>query len=284
MTGEERGSGLSRDLTPNFLTMIDLHTHILPGVDDGVKTEDEAVEFARVAWGDGVQTLVATPHCREGFFVNEREAVLAGVEQLRRRLAREAVGIDVLPGAEVHLCPDLLQRVRDGRALTLGDNGRTLLLELSLSQYPVELENLVFQLKLAGIDIVFAHPERIRYFQDDVKRYEALVRLGSYGQITTGSILGDFGTVAQEFAEELLHKGLVHVLASDAHNVAGRPPLLSPALDAMVPLIGEPRARSMASDAPRALMAGLEPELPPIEGRGTGGGSFLSRWFGRNGS
>jgi protein-tyrosine phosphatase len=264
--------------------MIDLHTHILPGVDDGVRTEDEAVEFARVSWGDGVKTIVATPHCREGFFVNVRQDVLAGVERLRRRLASEGIGVEILPGAEVHLCPDLPERVRDGRAPTLGDNGRTLLLELSLSQYPVELENLVFQLKLAGIDVLFAHPERIRYFQDDVKRYEALVHLGSYGQITTGSILGDFGSVAQEFSEELLRRGLVHVLASDAHNVAGRPPLFTPALDALAGLVGEARARCMADGAPRALMAGLEPELPPIEGRGAGGGSFLSRWFGRTGS
>src|SRR6185295_15020465 len=139
--------------------MIDLHTHILPGVDDGVETEDEAVEFARLAQADGTRTIVATPHCREGFFVNERASVLEAVARLRERLERERVAVDVQPGAEVHLAPDLIERVRDGRATTLADNGKTLLLELSLSQYPVELENLVFQLKLAGLEVLFAHPE-----------------------------------------------------------------------------------------------------------------------------
>ena len=166
--------------------MIDLHAHILPGFDDGVGTEDESVEFARTAVADGIRTLVATPHCKDGFFENGRAGILAGVERLRARLSAESVPLEIVPGAEVHLAPDLPARVRDGRAPTLADNGRTLLLELSLSQYPVDLENLVFRLRLAGVLTVFAHPERIRYFQEDVRRYEAVVRLGAFGQITAG--------------------------------------------------------------------------------------------------
>lgn len=261
--------------------MIDLHTHILPAVDDGVRTDDEAVEFARVAWGDGVRTLVATPHCRDGFYVNDRSTVVAGVERLRERLAREMIDLDLRPGAEVHLCPDLVERVRDGRALTLNDNGRTLLLELSLTQYQVELEALVFQLKLAGLEVLFAHPERIRFFQEDIRRYEALVHLGAWGQITTGSVMGDFGTEARSFSTELLRKGLVHVLASDAHNVRGRPPLITPALQEIVGMVGERRARSMVEGVPAALLAGRTPEIPPVEGTTARSSSFLSRWFGR---
>ena len=100
--------------------MIDLHTHILPGVDDGVETEDEAVEFARMAVADGTRLLVATPHCKEGSWFNDRTAVLEGVAALRERLARDEVPLELAPGAEVHLCPDLAERVRDGRAPTLG--------------------------------------------------------------------------------------------------------------------------------------------------------------------
>ena len=183
----------------------------------------------------------------------------------------------------MHICPDLVEREsRDGRAPTLADNGKTLLLELSLSQYPVELENLVFELKLAGIEILLAHPERIRYFQEDSRRYESLVRLGAYGQITSGSILGRFGSSAGEYSEELLRKGLVHVLASDAHNVRGRPPVLSKAIEAMIPLIGEQRARSMAQEVPRALLAGEAPEVPPVSDSSPRRKSFLSRLFGEN--
>ena len=130
--------------------MIDLHTHILPGVDDGLNTEDEAVEFARVAYEDGVRTIVATPHCKEGSWDNTREDMLTGVERLRDRLEREGVEIRLEPGAEVHLAPELVQRVSDGRAPTLADNGKTLLLELSLSQYPVEL--FLTQVNIALLD------------------------------------------------------------------------------------------------------------------------------------
>jgi protein-tyrosine phosphatase len=260
--------------------VIDIHTHILPGIDDGVKTEDDAVEFARLAAGDGVRTIVATPHCRDGFFVNERADVLERTRSLQARLAREGVDVELLPGAEVHICPDLTARIRDGRAPTLGDNGKTLLLELSLTQYPVELENLIFQLKLAGIVPILAHPERIRYFEDDIAHYEAVVRLGAYGQITTGSLLGTFGRKTAEFSRELVRKGLIHVLASDAHNVRGRPPLLAEAVERLAGMVGEDLARKMADDVPRALLRGEDVELPRPE-RPERSRSFLSRLFRR---
>jgi protein-tyrosine phosphatase len=263
--------------------MIDLHTHILPGIDDGVETIEESVEFARVAIQDGVKVIIATPHYKEGVWDNQREGILNSVEMLRARLAQDDLDVDLRPGSEVHLCPNLVQRVKEGQATTLNDNGRTVLLELSLSQYPVELENLVFQMKLAGLQVLFAHPERIRYFQDDIRRYEALVQLGGYGQITTGSVLGTFGSEAKRFSEELLRRGLIHVLASDAHNVRGRPPILSGALEATEAWVGRRRALSMVTDVPAALIQGREPEIPPVERRTRRGNSFLGRLFGRSG-
>ncbi len=261
--------------------MIDLHTHILPGVDDGIESADQSVEFARIAVEDGVRLMVATPHCKEGFWFNDRETVLGDVARLRTLLNDAGVDLAIEPGAEVYLCEDLVERVRDGRAPTLADNGKTLLLELSLTQYPVDLENLIFRLKLAGIEPLFAHPERIRYFQDDIGRYEEAIRLGGWGQITTGSILGMFGRAAQEFSEEILRKGLVHVLASDSHNLRGRRPVLSEALDAMIPIVGERRAFAMCREGPRALLDGREPLLPEVEGERSARGSYLSRWFRR---
>lgn len=262
--------------------MIDLHTHIIPGVDDGVESDDQALAFARLAVEDGIRTVVATPHCNEGSWFNDREAVLAGVARLRELLARAGIPLRVEPGAEVRLCPELAQRVRDGRAPTLGDNGKTLLLELSLTQHPVGLDNLVFQLKLAGVETVFAHPERIRYFQDDVRRYEEVVRLGACGQVTAGSVLGVFGGTVREFSEELLRKGLVHVLASDAHDLQSRAPRLAAARRAVARLIGEARASAMCEDAPRALLDGRVPEMPALaEERPSRRSPLLSRLFRR---
>jgi protein-tyrosine phosphatase len=262
--------------------VIDLHTHILPGVDDGVKTEDDAIEFARVAAADGVRTIVATPHYRDGFYLNARPEVLAGVVALNARLTAEKIPIQVLPGAEVHVSADIIERVTSRHAPTLADNGRTVLFELSMSQYPVDLENLVFRMRLAGLQVLFAHPERIRYFQDDVARYEEVIRLGAYGQITTGSVTGTFGDDVMEFSEELARKRLVHVVASDAHNTRGRPPVLSTSLQRLSAWMGEAYARKMVDEFPGAFVAGVDPELPPPTEPPLRRRSFVSRLFRRD--
>jgi len=261
--------------------MIDLHTHILPGIDDGVDTPEESLEFARVAVADGTRVIVATPHCKEGFYFNDRETVIAEVDKLRLLLEQEKIDLRLEVGAEVHICPELVERVADGRAPTLADNGKTMLLELSLSQYPVELENLIFELKLAGIEVLLAHPERIRYFQDDIKRYEEAVRMGALGQITTGSVRGTFGNSVRQFSEELLRKGLIHVLASDGHNVRGRHPRMSEALQTIEEWVGPERARAMVESTPQALLEGRTTELPPAPERKVGRTSLFSRIFGR---
>jgi len=261
--------------------MIDLHTHILPGVDDGVKTMDDAVEFARVAAADGVKTVVATPHYRDGFFLNSRLEVLAGVAALNGRLQAERIPISVLPGAEIHISADLVERVKAGHAPTLADNGRTVLFELSMSQYPLDLENLVFQMRLAGLQVLFAHPERIRYFQDDVSRYEAVIRLGAFGQLTTGSVTGVFGEDVVAFSEELARKRLVHVVASDAHNTRGRPPILSRSMARLGSWIGDDLARRMADEFPKAFLEGRDPDLPPAPEPTMRRRSLVSRLFRR---
>jgi protein-tyrosine phosphatase len=262
--------------------VIDLHTHILPGVDDGVKTIEAALEFARVAASDGTRTIVATPHYRDGFYMNPRHEVLAAVRDLNARLAEASIPVEVLPGAEIHVCSDLVQRVKDGHAPTLADNGRTVLFELSMSQYPVDLENFVFQMRLAGLQVLFAHPERIRYFQEDLRRYETVVRLGAFGQVTTGSLLGTFGEDVEQFSEELVRKRLVHVLASDAHNTRGRPPMLSAGVARIASWVGDDLATRMATDIPRAFLDGADPELPPPPASPARRGSLFSRWFGRD--
>lgn len=262
--------------------MIDLHTHILPGVDDGVKTMDAALEFARVAAADGTRTIVATPHYRDGFYMNARPDVLAGVKELNAKLVSAGIPVEVLPGAEIHVCSDLVQRVKDGHATTLADNGRTVLFELSMSQYPTDIENFVFQMRLAGLQVLVAHPERIRYFQEDIRRYEALIRLGAFGQITTGSLVGVFGEDVESFSEELVRKQLVHVLASDAHNTRGRPPTLSLAVARVAAWIGDDVALRMVTDIPKSFLEGQDPELPPLPLPPAKKSSLLSRWFGRD--
>jgi protein-tyrosine phosphatase len=263
--------------------MIDIHTHILPGIDDGVQSEEESIAFARMAVEDGITEMVATPHCKDGSYENDLPFVLQQVAAIRRVLEMHQVPLELIPGAEVHICPDLVDRIRDGRAPTLANNGKTLLLELSLTQPPpVELESLVFQLKLEGILPIFAHPERIQYFRDDRSRYAEVIRLGAWGQITAGSVLGTFGASAKKFSEELVRKGLIHVLASDAHNVRGRPPRLREAANVIAGWIGEEAAERMVTSTPRDLLAGKDPQVPALESAAhkPRNRSFLYRIFG----
>jgi protein-tyrosine phosphatase len=263
--------------------VIDLHTHILPGVDDGVKTMDDALEFARVAASDGVRTIVATPHYREGFYLNTREDVLAGVAALTERLREAAIPVTVLPGAEVHISADVVARVTSGHAPTLADNGRTVLFELSMSQYPLDLENLVFKMRLAGLQVLFAHPERIRYFQDDIGRFEAVVRLGAFGQLTTGSVTGLFGEEVLEFSEELARKGLIHVIASDAHNVRGRPPVLTAALPRLASWVGETTVARMTTEFADSFVRGIDPDVPTPPPPPPKRRSWVARFFAGSG-
>lgn len=242
--------------------MIDLHAHPIAAIDDGVQTEDEAVEFCRIAAADGITTLVATPHIREGMFPNRRAGILEALERLRARLQSEGVDLRLAPGAEVYLEPDLSARVRSGEYLTLNDGGRYLLLELPGRHLPAGIEDMVYRLRLDGLTPVIAHPERIYAFQEDPRRFARLIELGALGQLTGGSLLGHFGSRAQEAAFSMLRDGLAHVLASDAHNTGLRAPRLSRAVEEAAALVGAEAARQMVEGTPRAILQGEEIETP----------------------
>lgn len=259
--------------------MIDIHCHILPALDDGAKDEAAALEMARLALEDGVTTVVATPHMREGDFLNERSKILEAVEKFRSVLAREGLPLRLEAGSEVHLGPRLVERIQDKRLLTYADQGPYLLLECPYRNYPIRLSETVFELKLAGITPVIAHPERIQFFRDDPKRFEDLVHQGVLGQMTSSSLLGTFGKKIQVLAEDWVRRRLVHFLGSDAHDIKYRPPRLAEARDHWAALAGEEYARFAVEDYPRALLAG-EPIDPPEVLPRTRRPGFFSRLFG----
>ena len=243
--------------------MIDTHCHILPGLDDGAADDTAALEMARSAVEGGVRTIVATPHMREGDYLNEREGILAALESFRGLLAEESIDLSVMPGSEVHLGPRLVERIAEGRLLTYGDAGRYLLLECPYRTRPVRLGETIFELQVAGIVPVIAHPERIRYFQEDPSRYEEVVRLGALGQMTTSSLLGVFGRSVQALSEKMVLRGLVHVLGSDAHDTKYRPPRLRSARSRWAELAGEESAELATEGYPRALIEGTPIDAGP---------------------
>lgn len=241
--------------------MIDLHCHVLPGIDDGAKTLEEAVEMCRIAAADGCRAMVATPHQRRGAWWNTDRAALA---QLRGSL-QEAVGpaLQVLPGAEIHVDSQLLAEIERLGCVPVDGAGtgvlplagsRYLLLEFDGDDLPEEAEDLVHELVVAGWRPIVAHPEFVPWMAASQESVARLVSLGALAQVTAMSVTGDFGRRAQADAHRLIDAGLVHFVASDSHGPRRRPPGLKRAYDTVAGRWGEQAARLLFVDQPRAVV------------------------------
>ena len=246
--------------------MVDLHCHVLPGIDDGAENLEQSLDFCRIALEDGITTLVATPHQKPGVFDNPPEAIRQKLHDLRSAILGAGVQVEIVEGAEVYCTPDLPARFHSGQVTTIGGAGRYLLLELPYQQAPIRVEETIFQLRLAGITPVLAHPERIAYFSSDLTRLEKLVRLGCLSQLTGAALLGGFGEKVRDYCCRIMERSLAHIISSDAHDAVYRPPVLSRAREAAAEVVGEERATQMVFEIPLAVSRGVEWEpweLPP---------------------
>jgi protein-tyrosine phosphatase len=242
---------------------IDLHSHILPGVDDGPPTLSGSLELARTAVAAGTGQIVATPHINEDHFISPLE-VPAAVSALGERLAAARIDLVVRAGGEIAM-PRLLD-LQDDELDSLGlGGGPYLLLESPFGIAVGAFEPLVHDVLRRGHRVLLAHPERSPAFQRDPERLTALMRSGVLVQITAGSITGSFGERVRRFTAQLLREDLVHVVASDAHNHDKRPPGLNDAVKAAehdVPGIAD-RTAWFTQDVPTAILAGEA--IPPSE-------------------
>lgn len=245
---------------------IDLHSHILPGVDDGPRTLEGSLELARAAVEAGTAQIVATPHINEDHFISPLD-VPPAVARLNARLNAERIDLVVHAGGEIAM-PRLLDLEEEELdSLGLG-GGPYLLVESPFGVAVGGFEPLLRDIQLRGHGVLLAHPERSPSFQRDPERLAKLVQAGVLVQITAGSITGSFGEDVRRFTLRLLREGLVHVIASDAHNHLQRPPgILEAARE--VPGMGT-RAEWLTQDVPAAILAGQpipEPEPLPPAGR-----------------
>jgi protein-tyrosine phosphatase len=219
------------------------------------------VELCRIAAEDGIRTSVCTPHV-DFRYTNRRATIEGPFERLRAAVEEAGIPLQLVKGAEVHMAPDILTRLKEKDLLTYNDLGRYLLLEFPFQQVLTGAEDIVYRLRLAAVTPIIAHPERIGYFMDDPDRLHALVRLGALGQVTGGSLLGQFGEKSQRVGLTMVERNLVHVVASDAHDLSYRRPELSEAAEEIARLFDERRSRAMVQDYPRAVVLG-EPIEPP---------------------
>ncbi|RMF87423.1 MAG: tyrosine protein phosphatase [Nitrospinota bacterium] len=235
--------------------MIDTHTHILAALDDGPQTWNQAIEMCYMAYEDGIRTIVATPHILPGIFVYPPQVILEKLAYLQTLLQEERLDITLLPGAELHADPDLLTKIQKQQVLSLNHTSY-ILLEFSFSRFPPRVEEYVGTFIHQGITPIIAHAERIKEVQAHPQKLSPLVRRGALVQVTSMSLTGGFGPAAQRCAALLLQHNLCHIIASDAHSLQRRPPLLTPGVDVAAQLIGETRARAMVTTIPQAVVRG----------------------------
>jgi protein-tyrosine phosphatase len=236
--------------------VIDLHCHVLPGIDDGPKDIEGSLALARAAHAAGIRRIVATPHVSPRY-PNEPAAIARLVEELNAHLAAEGIEVEVLPGAEIALVRAVELDASQLSRLTLG-GGPWLLVEPPFSPAASGIDAMMLEVARSGHPIVIAHPERCPAFHRDRSVLESLVRSGMITSITAGSLLGHFGGAVRAFALELLREGLVHDIASDAHDHIDRPPGTMGELDGA----GLHSLTAALTEAiPAAVLAGGE--IPP---------------------
>ena len=248
--------------------MIDIHSHFLPGVDDGARSVEEAVAMIEMAAADGTTHLVATPHCNERFaFSLERNRTL--LEELR---ARTGDRLTLLSGCDFHLSYENLQRVLEEKNTYTVNQGCYLLTEFAQYGIAPQVLQVFHKLHLNDIIHVITHPERNPLLQGlGLKLLRRLVEMRCPIQITGGSLTGGFGRDAQAMAERLLAERWVHFVASDAHDTEHRPPRLAEARARVAKKYGAAAAQALFVDNPRAALESRPlpyfPEVAPPKRR-----------------
>jgi len=238
--------------------MIDIHCHVLPGIDDGPANLESAVALAKACADDGITQIVATPHVFPGRFENWRTSIAEEAARFEQVLAASGFALELLWAGEVRLTPEALELLDRDELPFLGEvNGyRTLLLEMPDGQVPLGAMAFVRRLLAARVKPVIVHPERNRGVMEKPDRLQDFIDAGCYVQLTAGSLVGQFGAKAQLVASQLVARGWVHAVASDAHNLAGRRPRMRDAAQWLTQHHGPSVARQLTLLGPAGLCAG----------------------------
>lgn len=233
--------------------MIDLHSHILPSIDDGARSIEMALLMAQIAVNDGVTHIACTPHITPGVFDNTADGIQQAISRFERELRRSQIPLALVAGADIHAAPDLVSRLAAGTIPTLGGS-RYLLFEPPHHVVPPGLDRLSDELLQSGYIPVITHPERLTWIEN---HYDLICRMNDAGaavQLTAGSLTGGFGKRAAYWSQRMLDEGRVDIIASDAHDHKRRPPLLSPARDMIARRYGDTAAIGMTQTTPLAIL------------------------------
>ena len=238
--------------------MIDLHCHLLPGIDDGPETLAEALAMARLAVAAGIKRSVVTPHLHVGRWDNDLARIEAAAVAYRAALAEAGIALEIGFAAEVRSDYAILPLIEEGRVPFLGATGahKVMLLEFPHGHVPVGSDKLVDWLLAHGVRPMIAHPERNKDLMRDPARLAPFIGAGCLVQITADALAGGFGEVSRTRAIEFLERGWVSVIASDAHDCEARPPRIAPGLAVASEVVGKAAARDMVEGRPGRIVGG----------------------------
>jgi len=233
----------------------DIHCHMLWGIDDGSRSEDESLLMAQMAVQDGTESVILTPHQLGTFATNRGDEIRERATAFQQLLNAHSIPLNVLPGADVRIEPGFVQMIQAGDVLSLGDHGVHVLLELPHELY-FPLERVLDELHTARMRGILSHPERNLGLLRQPELIAPLVQRGCLMQITAGSLMGTFGPDSCAMSEWMLREGLVHFVATDAHGVKSRRPLLRRAFERVAELTSPEIAIALCSTNPAAVTAG----------------------------
>ncbi|WP_299597858.1 CpsB/CapC family capsule biosynthesis tyrosine phosphatase [uncultured Microbulbifer sp.] len=237
--------------------MIDLHCHILPGIDDGPRTLEQSVALIRAAAANGITHMVATPHIHPGRYSNTSRSIEHAFREFLGNLpSYKDLSIKFALAAEVRVSDELIYLASTNTLPALGywEGDLLVLLEMPHSHIPAGLPKLLGWLARQNIRPLIAHPERNKDIMRDLHQIDPLVQAGCLFQVTAGALVGQFGEPARVRATEILKKGLATVLATDTHHIQRRPPNLAEGRRAAEKIVGEKRAWEMVRDNPAKIV------------------------------
>ena len=251
--------------------MIDLHCHILPGLDDGAADLSVSTDMAKAFVADGVLVVACTPHILPGLYHNSGPEIRRATAQLQQHLDREGIPLRLVTGADNHITPNFVTGLKSGHLLSLADT-RYVLVEPPHHVVPPRLEELFFNLMVAGYVPILTHPERLTWIRSHYQVVQRLVHAGVWMQITAGSLSGAFGRTARYWAERMLDEGCVHLIATDAHDLDRRPPNLQVGRELAAKRVGDIEAQNLVMTRPEAVIrndvpGNLAPETQDCSGR-----------------
>ena len=233
--------------------MIDTHSHILPGLDDGVEDLEQALSTARGAVQDGIEGMICTPHWISGIFENTKSIVTAAVESFKQHLQEHNIPLALYPGAELRVHLEMPAKIAQGALLTLNESAYALV-ELPVEIIPPRIEDFFYSLQVEGVTPVIAHPERNPGLARDPARLYSWIESGVLTQLTAGSLVGKFGGTIRKFCLLLLEHGMVHLIATDCHGHRNRAPRLSKAMREAEATVGKTVAARIFCENPLEII------------------------------